>query len=259
MKSLRIVFLTFFGLACAGSLFATNPLKVLFLGNSQMFYYDLPKMVKILADSAPAERSRIEVGEGLLGGASLKILWDKEGPGSPRAMIATGKWDYVVIQEVYCPRQEEFETYAAKFDELIRNFQSRTVLFATASVSEFYQEGTTYPNGFVALNDRQLAFGKKHGILVALAGYAWMKYLGPNPSVAQRLDLYDKDKGHPGSKGTYLYACLLYAVLTGNNPEGLTNEFPSIHGGLVIPKAEAAKMQTAAWTQYLETKKASRD
>ena len=66
----------------------------------------------------------------------------------------------------------------------------------------------------------------------------------------QRLDLYDKDKGHPGAKGTYIYACLLYAVLTGFSPEGLRCEFPNIRGGVSIPGEEAAKMQKAAWEQY---------
>ena len=66
----------------------------------------------------------------------------------------------------------------------------------------------------------------------------------------QRLDLYDKDKGHPGTKGSYIYACLLYTAITGLNPEGLAHEFKNIRGGISIPKDEALKMQKAAWEQY---------
>ena len=80
-----------------------------------------------------------------------------------------------------------------------------------------------------------------------------MKYLGSEPTEEQMLDLYHKDKGHPGAKGTYIYACLLYAVITNKTPEGLVREFPTIKGGIVIPKDEATKMQKAAWEQYQES------
>ena len=101
----------------------------------------------------------------------------------------------------------------------------------------------------------QISFGRKKGITVAAAGYAWMKYLGPNPSEEQLIDLYNNDRGHPGYKGSYIYACLLYAVITGKNPAKLTSEFknnPNIKCSIIISKEEAVKMQKAAWDQYLE-------
>ena len=125
-------------------------------------------------------------------------------------------------------------------------------MFATASVTEHYGRSYHYPDSFKKLNDMQVSFGKKRGIAVAPAGYAWMRYLGPHPSEQQLLDLYHTDKGHPGEKGTYIYACLLYAVITGKTPEGLTSEFKNVRGGIAIPKEEAAKMQQAAWEQYRE-------
>ena len=135
---------------------------------------------------------------------------------------------------------------------LIRKNGSKTILFATASVSKEYDATFLYPDSFKKLNGGQIAFGRKKEIAVAAGGYAWMKYLGRNPSTAQLLDLYFTDKGHPGVKGTYLYACLLYACISGHNPAGLTSEFPNIAGGISIKKDEAAKMQKAAWDQYLE-------
>jgi len=165
-------------------------------------------------------------------------------------MIAATKWDRVVIQEIWNANNSEFEKYAEMFDELIGKYGSKTILFATASVTRYYNASCKYPDSFEKLNDMQIAFGTKKGIHVAAAGYAWMKYLGPNPSEAQILDLYHQDKGHPGPKGTYIYACLLYACITGLNPAGLTSEFKDIQGGICISKEEAAMMQKAAWEQY---------
>ena len=228
-------------------------MRVLFIGNSQMAHYALPWMIKLLCESAPANGPRIDVGRVEVGGATLKKHWEAgEAPGSARAMIAAEKWDAVVIQEIFNANEPEFQDYATRFDDAIRKAGSKTILFATANVTELFSPSYRYPESFVKLNDMQIAFGKRRGIPVAAAGYAWMKYWGSNPSQAQRLDLYDKDKGHPGPKGTYIYACLLYAVITGRNPEGLTSEFKEIRGGISIPKEEARKMQSAAWEQYRE-------
>jgi len=177
---------------------------------------------------------------------------------SQQDMIATEKWDYVVIQEIFNARAKEFQDYAAKFDDLIRQSGSKTILFATANVTEYYSASFRYPDAFKKLNDMQLSFGKTRGIPVAAAGYAWMKYLGPNPSEKQRLDLYHPDKGHPGPKGTYIYACLLYAVITGKTPEGLTSEFPNLRSGITIAKQEAMNMQKAAWQVYQEAVQGTR-
>jgi hypothetical protein len=226
-------------------------MKVLLIGNSQMQSYDLPQMLTVMSESAPSDHPRLDIKQITVGGGTLKKHWDAgEAPNSPRAMIAADKWDYVVIQEIYCADKAEFEKYAELFDDLIRKSGSKTILFATANVTQYYNASFKYPDSFEKFNDMQLAFGKKRGILVAAAGYAWMKYLGPNPSEAQLLDLYHADKGHPGKKGTYIYACLLYACICGLNPAGLTSEFKDIRDGIFIINDEAVKMQKSAWEEY---------
>ena len=229
---------------------ADQPLKVLFVGNSQMFYFDLPTMIKLMSESAPSTNPRIAPGKALVGGATLKRHWENTEKGSARELLSAEKWDYVVIQEIYNSEREPFEEYATKLDEEIKKAGSKTIIFATANVTKFYSSKFKYPDSFKALNDMQIEFGKGRGVPVAAAGYAWMKYLGPEPTEEQMLDLYHKDRGHPGAKGTYIYACLLYAVITRHNPERLLSEFPTIKGGIVIPKDEAIKMQKAAWEQY---------
>lgn len=253
MNAVKIVLVFCLYVMLEGRSLAQAPLKVLFIGNSQMQCFDLPQMIKVMSESAPADRPRISIGRALLGGRGLKGYWEAgERPGSPRAMIAAEKWDGVVIQEIFNANEPQFQEYAAKFDAAIKKAGSKTILFATANVTEYYVKSYRYPDAFKTLNDMQIAFGKKAGIPVAAAGYAWMRYLGPNPTEKERLDLYHPDKGHPGPKGTYLYACVLYAVITGKTPEGLTSEFKDIRGGITIPKDEAAGMQKAAWQQYQE-------
>lgn len=161
--------------------------KVLLLGNRQLgvydgitgnHKYDLSGMIKDMSESVPAEFPRIEIGLKLIGGASLKKLWELgEGPGTPRAMIATGKWDYIVIQEIYNADKLEFETYAAMFDEAIRKAGAKIILFATAGITNYFSPSfPLYPDEFKKLDGMQVSFGKERGLVVAAAGYAWMKY-----------------------------------------------------------------------------------
>lgn len=224
-------------------------LRVLFIGNSQIYYNDLPRMVEALAESAPSGRPRIRADRFVKGGASLESLW-KAGtaPGSARAKIQDSKWDYVVVQEIYYVKREAFDMYAPLFHELIHQQGARTVLLCTASISQ------RYPNGFQELHDMHIAMGKKLKVPVAAAGKSWLAYWGEQPTPEERLALYAPDKAHPGKKGSYIYACNLYAVLTGQAPLGLTHRLPQ-EAADTITEAEARRFQEAAWKVHQEVNK----
>lgn len=225
-------------------------MRILFIGNSQMRYCNVPALVRELAESAPEEAPRLVCSEVVSGGKTLQLHWDAgDGPGTPRGTIAEGNWDRVVVQEIYSAPREQFEAYAGRFQEAIHAAGSTTVLFATASVTGHYSQQYSYPESTRGLNEMQLAYGRRRGVQVAAAGLAWIRYLGPSPSEAQVLDLYAQDRGHPGPKGSYIYACLLYAALTGCTPVGLS---PRVND-LVLDSDEAAGMQRAAWEEYRAT------
>ena len=232
---------------CVGSVtMGAETMRVLFVGNSQMYTCDLPRMVEEMAASAPPEAPRIEVGRAILGGRGLHGYWEAgTGPGMPQTAISTGGWQVVILQEAYDIWDEPFDDYVGRFHALVQAKGARSLLFATASVSKLF------PDGFHKLNDTQLAWGRAHGVPCAAAGYTWLEYLGPEPDRARLLDLYSPDAAHPGAKGTYLYACLLYAHLTGKSPEGLARSFAHL-GGEIVTEQEAARMQAIAWKRYQE-------
>lgn len=226
-----------------------NELRVLFLGNSQIYFNELPRTVEALSESAAEDRPRIKASQYVSGGASLESLWEAgTAEGKPQALIASEKWDVVIVQEIYTyySKPEIFEKYATLFDELIRKNGSRMVLFCTASINDLY------PDGFYKLHDMQVALAKKLKVPVAAAGRTWLQYWGDNPSLEERLALYHSDKAHPGVKGSYIYACSLYALLTGKSPVGLTNRVPKQPADAVTAD-EARRFQEAAWKVHQET------
>jgi hypothetical protein len=218
----------------------SKELHVLFLGNSQIYYNELPRIVEALADSAPKQQPRIKASQYTPGGASLESLWNQGEDKGARGKIASEKWDYVILQERFDSKLDNFNKYAPLFHEVIEKNGSKMILFCTASIS------TLYPKGFDELLDMQLAMGKKLNVPVAAAGKAWLVYWGAESTPEQRLALYDPDKAHPGKKGSYIYACSLYAALTGQTPIGLTRRLPKQPEDLISAE-EAKKYQEAAW------------
>ncbi|MGE0610438.1 MAG: hypothetical protein AB7O62_25340 [Pirellulales bacterium] len=237
-------------IVCAAGPDAAAPLelRVLFLGNSQIYFNELPRMVEALSESAPPDRPRIKAGQYVAGGASLQSLWEAgTDEGKPQALIASQPWDVVIVQEIYTyySKPETFEKYATLFEGLIRRHNARPVLYCTASINDLY------PEGFHKLHEMQMALGKKLNVPVCAAGQSWLEYWGESPSLEQRLDLYHTDKAHPGVKGSYLNACALYAQLTGTSPVGLTHRMPKQPAD-AIPADQARQMQEAAWSVYQE-------
>ena len=64
-RNLSRVIALFVGLAATSAALADEPakskakeLQVLFIGNSQIYYNDLPRTVEAIAESAPADRPR---------------------------------------------------------------------------------------------------------------------------------------------------------------------------------------------------------
>jgi len=151
----------------------------------------------------------------------------------------------VIVQEIYNAKAESFNKYAPLFHELIQKNGSKTLLFCTASVSSMY------PKGFHDLLDMEAAMGKELKVPVAAAGKAWLTYWGEKTTPEERLALYAPDKAHPGKKGSYIYACVLYAALTGRSPVGLTRVIPKQPDD-TITEEEAKKFQEIAWQVHRE-------
>lgn len=220
-----------------------KPIRVLLVGNSQCPTIVGQKLIEKLAASDNGARP-IEVGGCIKGGASLKSHWEAGTDSkSARDLIATGAWDFVVLQDIYHVQESAFQHYARQFHKLIESQGSRTVLFGTASIL------SDYPKGFERQHRMHLAMGKELGVPIVDASQAYIRYFGETPSRERLESLFAKDKAHPGLWGSYLYSCLLYGVLTGRSPVGLA-------APEAIPADIARTLQETAWAQHRATAEA---
>lgn len=204
-------------------------LRILFIGNSYTYGNDLPKMLAELAEAGGQPRIRHE--RETPGGCTLeKHLADGKAP----EKIKSGKWDWVVLQEqsTRCHADPaRMAADAAKLDREIRAAGGKTILYMTWAPS-------AKPEIQKAITESYLKAGKDIGAVVAPAGRAWEKALAAEPKPV----LHAADGRHPSRTGTYLTACVFYAVLYGKSPVGL----PGKPGGL--GDEEAKKLQAVAWS-----------
>ncbi|HUQ50322.1 MAG TPA: hypothetical protein VM056_06380 [Terriglobales bacterium] len=221
------------GRAAAANSNAPRNLRVLFIGNSFTHINDLPLLTASLAASANPPRQLYTqlVAEG---GATLKRHWEA---GAALVAIRQGKWDYVVLQEQgnlgpsvagSINEPQMFHEYARRFDSEIRKAGARTVLFMTWARQDA-------PEQQVVLTKAYADIAEELHVTVAPVGLAWEKSLRHNP----KLTLHYTDRSHPGPLGSYLSACVLFAVLFSSSPEGLSA------GDLRT--VDAASLQRIAW------------
>jgi len=227
-----------------------KPITVLVVGNSQCPIFVGQKFLENLAGSDKGARP-IKVVGCVKGGASLKSHWELgEGPTTARGMIAAGTsraaagaaepFDFIVLQEIYNAQPAAFQPYARQFHELVTKHKSTPVFFGTASII------SDYPKGFERLHKMHVDIARELDVPVVVASQAYVRYFGDNPSKEKMESLFAADKAHPGVQGSYIYACIIYSVLTGRSPIGLA-------APEAIPADTAKALQENAWAQYQAT------
>ena len=188
---------------------------MLFVGNSLTFFHDLPL---VFAGLAQAGGHAVEVDMAAKGGQTLA---DHAISSSTLEKLSGQRWDFVVLQEqsripaILAQRDEEMVPAVRLLDD---RSGARTVLFMTwASRDGLRGAGfEDYAAMQTAIETGYLAVAGEVGAMVAPAGVAWQRDLEEHPE----LELWQRDGSHPSPEGTYLAACVFYATLLGESPEG---------------------------------------
>ncbi len=196
-------------------------LRVLFVGNSYTRFNNLPLMFRRLAESH-GDRTRAE---GIhQGGFQLRTHWIA---GTARTRIRAGHYTHVVLQEhslTPIAHPERLDQYAGRFKAEIDRAGARTVLYETwarRSGHRLYRTGSvgSTPDEMLDRIASVLgAFATSSGADIAPVGHAWARVVREHPEI----ELYRRDGTHPTQDGTYLAACVIYRVVSGQSPVGLT-------------------------------------
>ena len=123
-----------------------------------------------------------------------------------------GTFELVVLQgDIPEGDEATFNEYARKFIEEAKKSGTRPVLF----MGWAYERLNWISQREIAQAHKILAL--ETGTVVAPVGLAWSRVMAEHPA----LNLFAPDKEHPSASGSYLAACVVYATVMGQSPEGV--------------------------------------
>jgi len=193
--------------------------SILFIGNSRTYPFDMPHMVREMADSAgAAEKYQIRVYA--LPGRSLREHW-----GDPKVRdLLAEEWDDVVLQERsgghYPDVANEFHNYSTLLVRAVASKGGRPIMFVgwnySAEIFASAQAGSQSAY-YQLIQSDHLRLSQETGVQLANVGQVWQSVLNANPPF--RLET---DGNHPTLHGSYLAALVIYARLSGKSVADVT-------------------------------------
>ncbi len=238
-----------------------DTIDVLFVGNSYIYFNNLPEMIEGISTAldGPIVRGTAHTH----GGFTLRRHLDD---GHLPSILSQGSadggdWDWVVLQEqstlgtTYDPDSgvlgspDAFHRATRDLAAMIRAEGATPALYMTWAKEAFPKQSET-------LSQAYRSIGAKLDLEVAMVGEAWAEVRRLRPEFS----LYISDGAHPNAAGSYLAACLIYAVVTERSPVGAPRELtgaPWNFAGLVessaptilvsLSAADAEFLQGIAW------------
>jgi hypothetical protein len=198
--------------------------RVLFLGNSYTYVNDLPTTFARLAASGGKQ---IEVGSVSNGGETLA---EHDASADSVAKIKSAAWSYVVLQEQsQTPSTSSGEDLmfpaARDLAAKIEAIGAVPMFFMTWAHRDGWPEAgmPNYESMQKSIDAAYLKIADELKVPVAPVGYTWYIVRHDHPDISLWID----DGSHPTSAGTYLAACVFYASIFRQSPNGL-----SYHGDI---------------------------
>ena len=210
--------------------------NVLFIGNS----YTAP-VVPVFREFAKAKGKTGRIEAVIANGAQLRKHVEK---GDAARLIAEGGWHAVCLQEQSqtpsfpeAQVREETDPAVRALREAAKGKADALVMYehwARRDGDRRNRADDTHAAQAARLQYSFDRLAREHKLRPAPVGRAWDRVMKDHPEI----NLYQPDGSHPSPAGAYLAACVLYATIYGESPEGL----PATKG---VEAAAAKAIQSA--------------
>jgi hypothetical protein len=218
--------------------------RVLFIGNSYTYVNNLPQ---VTADIVSSAGDTLIFDSHAVGGYTLQLHSQDS---ATLNKIATGNWDYVVLQEQsQLPSfsigevDTEVFPYARYLDSFIHHYNScaRTMFYMTwgrkngdTSNCAIWPPVCTYFGMDSLLHLRYMMMADSNSGVVSPVGAVWRNIRANYPSI----ELYQSDESHPSGAGTYAAACTFYTAIFKKSPVTVSYNY-------TLPATDAANIRMA--------------
>ncbi len=214
--------------------------RILFVGNSYTYFWNLPKQVELMAKS---KELNLEVRQSTAGGVNWGQHWRGEKGLKTKELIATGDFDYVVLQNHSLStinRLDSMMIFGKKLGQLIRESGAKPILYQTWARQ-------WNPLMLDQIIDGYQKVGESIGAQVVPIGELWQKVNMYRPDI----NLYDDDGSHPNALGTYLTACAFLRALTNQKSKAVPRRLSEKNSHDETIYYNFVPEQTAAFLQEL--------
>lgn len=202
--------------------------RILFIGNSYTYYYN---MSGTFAAMAVSEGKSISVCEISKSGYSMKEYANTSNSYGAQVYekLTTQKWDYVILQENSVNLTNNCESdsypYIRKIAELAENAGAQVVIYMVPTYSKEFtwtdSDDLTYEYSptqrMYLLGKNTYSIANEIGAKVAAVGYSFEFC----KNVYEDVNLYYKDNVHPSYAGSYLAASVIYSTVFEESPLGI--------------------------------------
>jgi Domain of unknown function (DUF4886)/Secretion system C-terminal sorting domain len=191
-----------------------DTLKILFIGNSYLNYFNVVDKFDSLATEAG---KTFLIGKSIRNGMALPSHLDYS---ATLEKINENDWDYVFLQgsAIYMSKPKWhylIQPYIIEFKDLIEETwpDSKTVYMMPWAYEDglewLPEEGDSYEEMQINLYHETIKFAEDNNIIVSPVGWAWYNVLQEKPE----LDIYMNDYSHPTNIGSYITACTIYSTI----------------------------------------------
>jgi hypothetical protein len=194
-------------------LFDKRPTKtVLILGNSRVFYHDMPYMLRKIADSTRSP-VRLAVSSRTWGGARFEDLWKD----ARVQRLLAQHWDQVILQgesgaQTSAAAEASFQAYGEKLISAANATSSPVAIIVNWAYAEAFYTGLprgTRGQHLAAIESGHRALAARTGAALVETGEVFEEAHAADASLA----LTHEDGNHPTRAGTYLSALMVYGFL----------------------------------------------
>ena len=226
-KNRKSLLLTWILALFAGSIFAQEQPRVLFVGNSYTSVNDLPGLVAHIAQSMGDEMTYASNTPGA-------CTFEMHCTNASMDRICQGGWDFVVLQEQsQLPAfpiemvEEMVYPFAEQLVDSIYTFnpEGEAMFYMTwgrkngdTEFGSMYPMMSTYEGMDSLLYARYMYMAETNDASVCPVGRVW-HYIRDNHD---EIELYTPDESHPSLAGSYAAACAFYTMLFGRDPDSIT-------------------------------------
>lgn len=187
-----------------------DTVKVLFVGNSYVYYNNLAQMIGLITDSID---TKLLCRKSTAGGATLTEHWNGAKGLASRKVIEKGKFDIVVIQDnSMWPIQHPDSVFfnGERFCNLVKQTGAKPYIYNTWARKKT-------PETQRQINAVYEELGRRNMATVVPVGNCWAKAMELKPDI----ELFHSDGSHPSPLGTFLIALSFVKKITGKLPAKL--------------------------------------